>query len=84
MANVFCLIVDALANNYINEKNMPFLCSLKKNGRDCVNVYSQGPYTEAALTPFYTGWDNMDGGGELFSWRGVRGYPIWLRRESWI
>lgn len=66
MANVFCLIVDALANNYINEKNMPFLCSLKKNGRDCVNVYSQGPYTEAALTPFYTGCDNMDGGGNYF------------------
>lgn len=66
MNNVFCLVVDALAYDYINENNMPFLSYLMKNGHNCTNMYSQGPYTEAALTPFYTGRDNMDAGGNFF------------------
>lgn len=66
--NVFCLIVDALSFPYATDKfnAMPFFRSLQTQGRNCVNMYSQGPYTEAALTPFYTGRDNMDFGGNLF------------------
>ena len=45
---------------------MPFLKSLQNSGHNCLNMYSQGPYTEAALTPFYTGRDNMDFGGNFF------------------
>lgn len=66
--NVFCLIVDALSYPYLNDKfnAMPFLKQLQERGHNCANMYSQGPYTEAALTPFYTGRDNMDYGGNFF------------------
>ena len=66
--NIFCLIIDALSFPYMNDKYnaMPFLKSLQNSGHNCLNMYSQGPYTEAALTPFYTGRDNMDFGGNFF------------------
>lgn len=66
--NVFCLIVDALSYVHMDGPYdpMPFLSELRKKGHDCKNVYSQGPYTEAALTPFYTGRDNLDFGGNFF------------------
>lgn len=66
--NIFCLVVDALAFPYLNDKYnaMPFLKKLRECGHDCTNMYAQGPYTEAALTPFYTGRDNMDFGGNFF------------------
>lgn len=66
--NVFCLIVDALSYRAMTGEYapMPFLSRLAGLGVDCKNMYSQGPYTEAALTPFYTGRDNLDLGGNFF------------------
>ena len=68
MKNVFCLIIDALSYPYMCDRYnaMPFLRLLSEKGCNCLNMYSQGPYTEAALTPFYTGRDNMDFGGNFF------------------
>ncbi|MCM1367597.1 MAG: sulfatase-like hydrolase/transferase [Roseburia sp.] len=66
--NVFCLIIDALSYAAMTSEYapMPFLTKLCKKGCNCENIYSQGPYTEAALTPFYTGRDNLDFGGNFF------------------
>lgn len=68
MKNVFCLIVDAMSYQYMHDGygTTPFLDELSKKGHICKNMFSQGPYTEAALTPFYTGRDNLDGGGNYF------------------
>ena len=68
MKNIFCLIVDATSYQYMHDGygTTPFLDELSKKSHACKNVFSQGPYTEAALTPFYTGRDNLDGGGNYF------------------
>ena len=66
--NIFTLVVDALSFSYMQDKyhTMPFITGLMEKSHSCTNVYSQGPYTEAALTPFYTGADNLDLGGNFY------------------
>ena len=66
--NIFCLVVDALSAEQLNEdiNAMPFVKNLMKSSVVAKNCYSQGPYTEAALTPFYTGRDNLDFCGNFF------------------
>ena len=70
MKNILFLIVDAMSDAYTDINSAysptPFIDSLKRKGVYCSNVYSQGPYTEAALTPFYTGRDNLDNGGNFY------------------
>lgn len=66
--NIFCLVVDAMSFAYMHDDygTTPFINRIASQGHSCVNMFSQGPYTEAALTPFYTGADNMDFGGNFF------------------
>ena len=70
MKNILFLIIDAMTNAYVDVDKAysptPFIDSLKANGISCTNMYSQGPYTEAALTPFYTGLDNLSNGGNFY------------------
>lgn len=70
MKNFIFFIIDAMTEAYVDiDKDYsptPFIDSMKQNGIYCSNIYSQGPYTEAALTPFYTGLDNLSNGGNFF------------------
>ena len=68
MKNVFCFVVDAMSALYLYDeyKTTPFINKLAAKSHNCTNIFSQGPYTEAALTPMYTGRDNMDLGGNFF------------------
>lgn len=48
---------------------MPFLNSLKANGIFCDNVYSQAPYTEAAVMNLYCGQDVLQNNGYIFRFK---------------
>ncbi len=71
--NIFTLVVDAMSFSYMQDKynTTPFITQLMAKSHNCTNVYSQGPYTEAALTPFYSGADNMDLGGNFYRGNGA-------------
>ena len=66
--NILLYVVDSL--NYSHIKNsdlnlMPFLEELKKDAVYCENMYSQAPYTEAALMNLYCGQDVLENGGYM-------------------
>lgn len=71
--NIFTLVVDAMSFSYMQDKynTTPFITQLMAQSHSCNNMYSQGPYTEAALTPFYSGADNMDLGGNFYRGNGA-------------
>ena len=48
---------------------MPFLNQLKKTGFYCENMYSQAPYTEAALMNLICGQNVLDYGGYMFRYK---------------
>ena len=68
--NVICITIDALAYDSIEreidgEKIMPFLASLSEKGCTYTNMYSQAPYTEAALVALLGGENVLDNGGYI-------------------
>ena len=70
--NILLYVVDSL--NYSHIKNsdlnlMPFLEELKKNAVYCENMYSQAPYTEAALMNLYCGQDVLENGGYMLRFK---------------
>ena len=68
--NIILVVIDSFNFNRIkDEKNRkqltPFLYSLEKKGYFAHNMYSQAPYTEAAVMPLYCGQNVLDKGGYL-------------------
>lgn len=73
--NYLLFIIDSL--NYSHEKRsqielMPFLSQLRKVGISCENMYSQAPYTEAAVMNLYCGQDVLQDGGYLFRFKNAQ------------
>lgn len=66
--NILLFIVDSL--NYSRVKSselelMPFLGELERKGISCENMFSQAPYTEAAVMNIYCGQNVLSNGGYL-------------------
>ena len=67
--NIF-IVIDSLyydktiASSYRNNP-MPFLGKLRKEGYDYTNMYSEAPYTEAALVSLLCGIDTLKQGGYM-------------------
>ena len=67
--NVVLLVIDAFDQKRIEETNYkitPNLERLLKRGVKFTNVYSQAPYTEAALMSLYAGQNTLDNGGYMY------------------
>ena len=68
--NTIFFVIDSvfydktIKQNYRNEP-MPFLNKLRKESLDFTNIYSEAPYTEAALVSLLCGMDTLKGGGYL-------------------
>ncbi|WP_288887388.1 sulfatase-like hydrolase/transferase [uncultured Eubacterium sp.] len=70
--NYLLLIIDSLNYSHVKESSvelMPFLNQLKQNGLSCDNMFSQAPYTEAAVMNLYCGQDVLQNNGYLFRFR---------------
>ncbi len=65
-------IIDSLNYSHVKDSKinlMPFLNGLKSKGISCENMYSQAPYTEAAVMNLYCGQDVLQDGGYLFRFK---------------
>ena len=72
MKNYVFLLIDSLNYSHVKKSKvelMPFLSTLKKRGFSCENMYSQAPYTEAALMGVVCGQDILDYGGYMFRYK---------------
>lgn len=70
--NVLLFIIDSLNNTRIRqygEELMPYFSSLKREYCYCDSMYSQAPYTEAALMNLYCGQDVLQNNGYMFRFR---------------
>lgn len=68
MKNVIFLVIDSLNYSHVLEtkgKLMPFLDELEKKYVSCEDMYSQAPYTEAAVMGIYCGQNVLDNGGYI-------------------
>ncbi|NLT58056.1 MAG: sulfatase-like hydrolase/transferase [Clostridiales bacterium] len=68
--NLIFLVIDSVDQNRLNGSRRrhsptPFMHKLRENAIWTRRMFSQGPYTEAALTSLLCGNDLMDGGGYL-------------------
>ena len=68
--NTLLIVIDSLyydktiAQPY-RHNPMPFLSKLRSEGLDCTRMYSEAPYTEAALISLLAGMDTLKGGGYI-------------------
>lgn len=68
--NTIFIVIDSLyyektiKQSYRNAP-MPFLDKLRSEGIDCTNMYSEAPYTEAALVSLLCGMDTLKHGGYI-------------------
>jgi len=68
--NTIFLVIDSIfydktiSQDY-RKNPMPFLNKLRSEGIDCTNMYSEAPYTEAALVSLLCGIDTLKKGGYL-------------------
>lgn len=72
MKNILLFVVDSLNYSHIKKSDldlMPFLEELKKDAVYCENMYSQAPYTEAALMGLYCGQDVLENGGYMLRFK---------------
>lgn len=70
--NYLLFIIDSLNYSHLKESPielMPFLQQLKEEGIYCDNMYSQAPYTEAAVMNLYCGQDVLQNNGYLFRFK---------------
>ena len=70
--NYLLLIIDSLNYSHVMESPielMPFLKGLKEKGMFCDNMFSQAPYTEAAVMNLYCGQDVLQNNGYLFRFK---------------
>ena len=63
--NVICILVDSVIADYFGktrcfESPTPFIDSLRSEGLVANNMYSHGPYTDAATKSLYTGRNCLD------------------------
>ena len=71
MNNAICIFVDSVTWNCIGTNRAkvsptPFMDSLKKESLTTTNLYSHGPYTDAATHSLFTGRDCLDDFGYFF------------------
>lgn len=67
--NAILIVIDAYDQTRIEESNYlltPNLERFAKNGIKFTNMYSQAPYTEAAVMNLYAGQNTLDRGGYLY------------------
>ena len=72
MKNILLFIIDSLNYSHVKESPiqlMPFLEQLKASGIACENMFSQAPYTEAAVMNIYCGQDVLQNKGYLFRFK---------------
>lgn len=72
MKNILLFVVDSLNYSHIKKSNldlMPFMEKLKKDAVYCEHIYSQAPYTEAALMGLYCGQDVLENGGYILRFK---------------
>lgn len=70
--NIILFIIDSLNNTRIRHYGdvlMPAFTKLKNNYCYCDRMYSQAPYTEAALMNLYCGQDVLQNNGYLFRFK---------------
>lgn len=70
--NILLFIIDSLNNTRIRQYGevlMPTFTSLKKEYCYCDSMYSQAPYTEAALMNLYCGQDVLQNNGYMFRFK---------------
>lgn len=75
MKNYLLFIIDSLNYCHVKESPielMPFLQELKEKGIYCDTMYSQAPYTEAAVMNLYCGQDVLQDNGYLFRFRDAK------------
>lgn len=60
------LIMDSVSTGRCKVSPTPFLDSLRKEGLWTTNLYSHGPYTDAATRSLYTGRNTLDDFGYFF------------------
>ena len=65
MKNVLFLVIDACNQDYLGPKsyrpsNSPYLDQLRKKSRSFTQMYSCGPYTEAAMMELMAGYRTLD------------------------
>lgn len=67
MKNFLLFIIDSLNYSHVKEhpELMPFLDKISKSSIVCTNMFSQAPYTEAAVMNIYCGQNVLDNGGYL-------------------
>ena len=67
--NIFIVIdslyYDKTIGNEYHPSTMPFLDKLRSSGITCTNMYSEAPYTEAALVSLLCGIDTLKKGGYI-------------------
>lgn len=70
--NIILFIIDSLNNTRIRrygEVLMPYFTELRKEYCYCDSMYSQAPYTEAALMNLYCGQDVLQNNGYMFRFK---------------
>lgn len=70
--NVILFVIDSLNNTRVKEYGnilMPYLSTLKSKYCFCDNMYSQAPYTEAAVMNLYCGQDVLANNGYLYRFK---------------
>ena len=77
MKNILFIVLDSVTNtqlfNHIDsEKKAPFLNQLRKKSISGDNMYSQAPYTEAALMSLLGSSDTLDKGGYMEKFKGKK------------
>lgn len=73
--NYLLFIIDSLNYSHVKESPidlMPFFQNLKSEGTYCEHMYSQAPYTEAAVMSLYCGQDVLQNNGYLFRFKDVK------------
>ena len=68
--NILFIVIDSVTNDILfnksNSKDIaPFLCTLRNKSISGDNMYSEAPYTEAALMSLLGSIDTMDNGGYM-------------------
>lgn len=83
--NIILFIIDSLNNTRIRQYGdvlMPAFTKLKKEYCYCDSMYSQAPYTEAALMSLYCGQDVLQNNGYLFRFRDADATFFELMKEN--
>lgn len=72
MKNCILFIIDSLNYSHLKESSielMPFMKELESKGLSCSNMFSQAPYTEAAVMNIYCGQNVLDHNGYFFRFK---------------